>query len=304
MEELRNKTKRKYTFAEIFSKFCMILFGVIMGLLSLVTILILVWALLTALRSYESLYESAIGLPEGLPWEWEWKNFTKAFEGARVRIPTQHRDASLIEMFGNSVLYAVVGAVFSTLVTCISGYIFARFNYWFSSVMVTIAIVTMSIPIVGALPSQLQMLNILRLDGSYLGIWLMNSGYGGLYFLVFYGVFKAFPTGFIEAAEIDGASNMRILFMIVLPVVKTTILTVILLRFITFWNDYQTPNIFAKEYPTAAMGLFQYNHAPTTPATLNEKIAGSTLLILPIVVLFLLFHEKLMGNLTAGGMKE
>ena len=298
------KAKREYTFAEIFSRVCMILIGTAIGLLALFTVLILIWTLLTSFRSYEDVYNSAIGLPKGMPWDWEWGNYTKAFDGVRVRIPQEHREATLMEMFGNSIVYSVVGAVSSTMVMCVSAYIFARFNYKFSHIMVTIAIITMAIPIVGAMPSQLQILKTFGLDNSYMGIWLMTASYGGLYFLVFYGVFKAFPSGFIEAAEIDGASNMRILLTIVFPVVKTTIFTIILLRFITLWNDYQTVNIFAKNTPTAAIGLFQYNLAPKTPTTLSEKIAGSMLLILPILALFLLFHNKLMGNLTVGGMKE
>ena len=125
-----------------------------------------------------------------------------------------------------------------------------------------------------------------------------------MYFFVFLSIFKGIPNAFAEAAKIDGASHFRVFVLIMLPLVKTTFFTVLLIRFIEFWNDYQTPLIYLPSFPTVARGLFAFNLSTANEiASVPGKLAGAMVMLLPILVVFVLFHKRLMGNLTMGGLK-
>ena len=136
----------------------------------------------------------------------------------------------------------------------------------------------------------------------------MRANFLGLYFLVFYDVCKALPTSFSEAAKIDGANNFQIFFQIALPLLKNTFLTILLIRFVFFWNDYQTPMVFMPSYPTIAIGLntimntnadpLHFDHTP-----IPSRMAAVVMTALPVCVLFAIFQQRLLGNLTVGGVK-
>ena len=109
---------------------------------------------------------------------------------------------------------------------------------------------------------------------------------------------------YTEAAKIDGAGNLAVLLRIILPLVRNTFFTVMLINFIAFWNDYQTPLIYMPSYPTIALGMFYM--ASTTEnglSTVPMRMTGAMLMLIPILVLFLCFHKRLLGNLTVGGIK-
>ena len=108
-----------------------------------------------------------------------------------------------------------------------------------------------------------------------------------------------------EAAKIDGANNLSILVQIMLPLVFNTFMLIILINFITFWNDYYTPLIYLKSYPTLAYGLQEFwllTKQDTASSTV--KLAACMIVFVPIFVLFIFFSDKLIGNISMGGIKE
>ena len=215
------------------------------------------------------------------------------------------RRVTLPQMFLYSILYALGSAVAATIIPCVTAYACARFPFKFSKVLYTVVIVAMIIPTVGNLPSELQMVVNLKLYNKIYGLWLLKANFLGMYFLVFYGVFKSFPASFTEAAKIDGASNWTIMVKIAFPLVMNVMSTVLLINFINFWNDYQTPLLYMPAYPTVAYGLFQLNMGAVRGKMANvpAKMAASLLVVIPTVVLFIIFQGKLLGSLTVGGVK-
>lgn len=215
------------------------------------------------------------------------------------------RTVTLPQMFLYSILYALGSATAATIIPCVTAYACARFPFKFSKVLYSIVIVAMIIPTVGNLPSELQMVVTLKLYNKIYGLWLLKANFLGMYFLVFYGVFKSFPASFTEAAKIDGASNWTIMVKIAFPLVMNVMSTVLLINFINFWNDYQTPLLYMPAYPTVAYGLFQLNMGAVRGKMANvpAKMAASLLIVIPTVVLFVIFQGKLLGSLTVGGVK-
>ena len=122
-----------------------------------------------------------------------------------------------------------------------------------------------------------------------------------------YASFKVLPKDYAESAFIDGASEFRVFWNIMLPLVSTMLGAVFLLYFISYWNDYQVPMVFLPSMPTAALALANYTSGKgieAAAAGISVQIAGGVLVFIPVFAVFLVFRKKLMGNLTEGGIKE
>lgn len=302
MNAVMKKSKEKH---ESFSVITVIML-VVLCLYALSMFIVLAWAIMTAFKDNDDFRLNVIGLPKKLVW-----NFSYIFKMFRIRVktPTGAAYATMGMMYVNSVLYAVGCAFFKVMVTCITAYMCARFPYKFSKVVYTTVIVAMVMPIVGALPSEISMAQTLGIYDTVWGMWIMKSNFLGMYFLVFYNVFKTFSTGYVEAAKVDGASNMRVLIQIVMPLVMNTIFTVLIIDFIIYWNDYQAPLIYMPSHPTISYGAFRliFNSKDATGgnnlSTMPYRMTIAILMVLPIMVVFLAFHKRLLGNLTVGGLK-
>lgn len=215
------------------------------------------------------------------------------------------------QMYGYSILYSVGCAVTATFVPCITAYCCSKFPCKLSKIVVATVIVCMSLPIVGSLPSEIKVAKFVGLYDTWYGMWVMKANFLGLYFLVFYAAFLSVSNTYSEAAKIDGAGNFRIFFTIILPLVKNTLFTVMLIKFIEFWNDYQNPLIYMNGYPTVAVGLYSLittndpqkvastGYANTDP----QRMAAAMTVLFPILVVFITFQKKLLGDLTIGGVK-
>lgn len=276
---------------------------VVLILYAVSLLLPLCWATITSFKAQPDFRINVIGLPK----KWVW-NFGTVFNGFMIPVTSTDggRYVGMLEMYFNSILYAVGCAVCKTLTLCITAYCCARFPYKFSKVVHTVVIVTMVLPIVGNLPSEISVARSLGLYDHVWGQWIMKCSFLGMYFLIFYSIFKALPNGYTEAAKVDGAGNFRILLQIVLPLVRNTLFTVVLIMFIDYWNDYQVPLVYMPTHPTVAYGLFYLantDNAGNHLSTIPMRMAGSIMMLVPTIILFLCFHKRLLGNLTMGGLK-
>lgn len=293
--------KQKLMGKKTFSPFYIILL-IILALYVISLFVPIFWALMTSLKTYdEVLYE-----PLAFPKEWAFSNYVEAFEHLYVPVMNAqgNRNVYLLEMFLYGLLYAGGCAFCATSMTCVASYLTARFQYKFSKIVYAVIIVTMILPIVGALPSEIELSHLIGTYDSMIGLWIQKATFLGMYFLVFHAIFKSVPKDYEEAASLDGAGNLMIFLRIMLPLVSKTFLVVFLLKFIEFWNDYQVPMLFLPSSPTVAYGMFYFNFAPRSSTSgMHMKMAGGFLLVIPILILFLIFRNKLIGNIAIGGLK-
>ena len=281
---------------------------IVLAVYAISVLALIFWGLFTALKTQPEFRADKVGLPNGWPWEWEWSNIWYLFNNFNMVITTDtvaNKVISFWEMLFNTVWYAVGGAVISTMVTCIVAYLTTNFDYRLSHITTTLVIVVMMLPIVGAYPSEMQILKGLGLYNSRIGPWIQKFNFLGMYFLVFQATFKSTSKEYAEAACIDGASEMQILLKIMIPIVRNTIFTIIILNFVALWNDYQSPLLYFPDYPTLAYGLyfitaFGLNEMSTTPM----RLSGAVVVLLPVLILFLVFRNRILGNVTMGGVKE
>lgn len=241
------------------------------------------------------------------PKAWSLMNYKTAWIYSYVPVYRDNQPTlyfNIVQQFGNSLLYSIGCAAAATFVPCLVSYIVARYRYKFLEFIYAIVIVTMALPVVGSLPSEIQVSKALGIFDTFWGLWIMKANFLGVYFLVFYAQFKMIPKDYTEAAKIDGASNFRVMVQVIMPLAVSTISTVFLLTFIAYWNDYQIPMIYLPSHPVAAYGIYMfYNNKANQIQNTPTQLAGMWLTALPIIVVFLIFQDKLVVNMSIGGLK-
>ena len=162
----------------------------------------------------------------------------------------------------------------------------------------------MMIPIkLGIVPLFLLMKD-LGLTNSLWSLIFMYTAQGiPLSILILTGFFRTMPIELEEAARIDGASDLRILWNVLLPIMRPALATVVIINFIQAWNDFFFPLIFIsdemkKTIPVGMLSLFgEYS------ADWGSLFAGLTLSSLPMIVLFFIASKQFMEGMTAGAVK-
>ena len=295
MEKAEKKTKmsRKMDAFEI-------VLYVIVTIYCLSMIYVLLFGLINSLKDatdYE--WNNPFGLPSK-EFGWHFDNYAKMLTEFKV-FTLGGNEVYLMQVFFNSLFYAVFMSLFCMATQIITAYAIAKYDFRFKSVLYGVAVVVMLLPIIGSLASEVQMAEAFNFRNNLIGVCIMKCKYPGLYFLVFYATFKGLSWTYAEAAQIDGAGHFKIFIEIMLPLIRSTVFAVFILLFIEYWNDYYTPMVFLPESPTMSYGLFlfQTDNKASTPV----QLASCLMACLPILVVFVAFKDKIMSNVTLGGIK-
>lgn len=263
--------------------------------LSLLAAMPLVWMLSTSLKADDKVYTGASGtsfeLSSLIPNPPVWDNYPKALNAVPFDLYVQ-----------NTLLLCAVTVVGAVLSSSIVAYGFARLNFRLSKPLFGMLIATM------ALPGQVTMIPVFELFrkmgwyGTYLP--LMVPAFFGAPFFIFLltQFFKTLPEELAESARLDGASEFRIFWRIVLPLAKPALATCALFQFLGTWNDFMGPLIYINDPSkyTLAYGLQQFMSAFGGQWT--QLMAAAIVFTLPIIVLFF-FAQKtfIQGIATTGG---
>ncbi len=250
----------------------------------------------------------------GLPQQWLFSNFKKALEVFEYQNPLNGETVKLLPtvtssgfdcgIIINTLLYTVGGAFCATIVPCFVSYVVAKFDYKLSKILYGTVIVTMILPIVGNYPSMVNVMYELGIYDTFIGNWLQKSNFLGMYFLIFFAAYKSLPNDYMEAAYIDGASEWRVLLDIMFPLVKTIFLSIMIIHFVDIWNDYQTVLLYLPSHPTIALSVYMRATSNQALSAGTEiKMASCMIMVIPTIAIFAIFKDKLMGNLSMGGIK-
>ena len=317
------KAKKKFNIFNIL----LILVFVVLLLYSLSFILLIAWGFLTSLKSVIDFTDlgNVLGLPDPnlSKNELKFSNYLLVLNSFKFNVADKSYYSSIFGLVSkpkvetnfllliwNSAAYAVGGSLIHTMTTATVAFICAKYRFKYTEVIYTTALIVMMIPIVGAYPSELKLLQDLGLYNSYLGMWLQKMTFTGLYFFVFYAFFRGIPDSFIEAAEVDGASQFTIYLTIIMPLAIKILSTVMLLSFIDYWNNYQVALLYHPSYPTLAYGVFSMSTQTLNPNVQKgawdtpQKVAACMMLALPLIALFVIFRNKILGDVSMGGLKE
>lgn len=294
----KNRIKKR-TLRQIFP----LIFFVLLLIYCISLLIPMAWALMSSLKTRLDFRMDPLGFPTSFAWE----NYVSAFNALYIQVSAGAgvRNVYLLEMFGYTLAYAVGATIAATLAHMVVAYICAKYTrFRITKVLYTIVIVTMILPIVGSLPSEMQVVRTLGLYNNILGAWIMKATFLGTHFLIFYATFKGISWEYAEAAFMDGASHARVMFQIMFPLAKTTVSAIALLSFIGFWNDANMSMIYMPDIPTVAYGLFRFQFSTgQESSSITVQLAGCTIVMFPIFVLYMCFKKQLIGNIAIGGIK-
>ena len=299
--KIRTKSKNRISGHSVFWT----IVGIFLAVYAVSLFIPLIWGFISSFKGKIDFRLNMFGLPE----EWLFSNYASVLKYFFIKVESgaSFRNVYIPEMLLNSILYAVGSAFIQATVQFVMAYVAARFSkFKLSKIIYAIVIIGLIVPIVGSEASALSIAQHLNLKDRILGMYVMKSYFLGMYFLVFYETLKAFPKDYDEAARVDGASNLTIMLGIIAPLAKNTYFTIVLLLFVTYWNDYTTPMLFMPNVPTLSYGLYYFsdlsriNEVNTTPM----RLGACMMMLVPTLTLFILFHNKLLSNITIGGVKE
>ena len=205
-------------------------------------------------------------------------------------------------MFFNSIVLTTIGVGIGILLSCMTSYIIAKYPFKGSKFVYSMVVVCMMIPTTGSLSATYSLLNKTKLLNTFIGNFLMQGGFGGV-FLYLYAYFKSVSWTYAESAFIDGAGHARVFFQIMLPQVMGGVMAFFLISFISAWNDYFSQYLFLRSKPTIAVGLYLIVSKYKKNNNWPQIFAGATVVIIPTLVFFAIFSRKIMENTSVGGIK-
>lgn len=254
------------------------------------------WILMNSFKTTSEFAQSFMGWPQN----WTWENFAEA----AVFSNSTTNNYTIFQMMGMSVIVAGGGTLATVLTSSCASYVVAKYKFPGRSIIFGVVIFSLTVPIVGSLPSQIQLMRGMGLDQTVIGLIFLYSGGFGTNFLLLYSFFKNLSWTYVEAAKIDGASDVRIFFQIIVPMAKGPIIAVGILSLIGLWNDYFNPSIFLRNQPTIAYGIYYMQQTMLeTRGDYPLFFATIILTLIPILLVFCMFSKTIMENTAVGGLK-
>jgi len=266
--------------------------AVIYLVLAVFTIIFLMPFYITVMGSFKSfaeIFANVFGLPE----QWSLENYFNVIE----RI-------DFITAFRNSLIITVSSVIGLVLISSMAAYRIARVNNRFHRVLYFIFVSSMVVPFPAIMLPLIRTISTLQLFNTHIGVIMSYYGLGTAFAtILYYGFLKTVPADMEEAAAVDGCSQPRIYFSIVMPLLKPTTATLVVLNIIWFWNDFLLPAILLtrmnmRTIPLAISFLFDQFHSRWDMA-----MAAVVMCIIPVLIVFLSFQKFIVSGIAAGAVK-
>ncbi len=209
-----------------------------------------------------------------------------------------------IQYFGNSMLVASISAFLSTAIAVIGAYALTRLRFKGKGLLSRGILIVYMFPAVLLLLPLFTIMSRLHLTNSLPGLVLVYLALTlpvSLYMLGNY--FRSLPQELEEAGLVDGANRLKVIWHITLPLSLPAIATVMLYSFVIAWNEFLFAFVFLNDPDkfTLSPGLRYIYDSYHTPW--DKVMAASTIIALPVMILFIIFQSYLIKGLTAGGVK-
>ncbi len=258
-----------------------------------VTLTPLIWTISTSLKSVQQL---STWPPQWIPDPIMWSNYSEAL----TMLP-----------FGRyflNTMVLVVAAEIGSLVTCsFVAYGFARTEFPGREPLFLLLISTMLMPYIVRLVPLFVFYGEIGWLGTFLPLAVPDLlGRNAFYIFLLRQFFRGIPNDLSDAARIDGANDFRIWWSIVLPLSKPVLATVAIFTFQSTWDDFLGPLIYMGQNPdmrTLAVGLYQFRNAPGGENLMPYLMAVSTVMMIPILLIFGFGQRYLIQGVTMSGLK-
>ncbi|MFH8223081.1 carbohydrate ABC transporter permease [Streptomyces sp. NPDC018057] len=248
----------------------------------------LYWTLVAASHDQQRVLDSP---PPLVPGGKLWHNIQAAWE-----------QASLGKAIVNSVIVAGCITVATLFFCTLAGYAFAKMRFRGRGALMTAVIATLTIPPQLSVVPLFMLMSDIGWGGKLESVIFPTLvGAFGVFFMRQY-LLEALPYELVEAAKVDGASNIRIVWSVVLPAARPAMMVLGMLTFVQAWNDFFWPFLaLNQENPTLQVALGQLSASYTPDQSI--VMAGALVSTLPLLLVFIVFGKQIVGGIMAGAVK-
>ncbi len=263
--------------------------------------LLTVWALivlfpfyfmvLTSLKSFGAY--NAERVPNLLVSEPTFDNYREAF----TAVP-------LADYFLNTLIFTVLTTAIMLIVIVPAAFAFARLNFKGKDLLFTLFLSLMMIPSELVVITNFVTITNLDLRNTFTGL-ILPSVTSVFYIYLLKENFSQIPDNLYYAAKVDGTSDLKYLFRVMIPMCRPTIVTVTILKVIECWNSYIWPRLITDDeaYYLVSNGIQEIRESGFGRENIPAMMAAVVVISLPLIVVFLIFRKKIMAGVVRGGTK-
>ncbi len=249
------------------------------------------WMLLTSVKSYSAYNSEAV--PQFITLYPTLQNYIDAF----TAVP-------LARYFLNTVIFAVVTTALMLFVTILASFAFARLDFKGKNVAFTLFLALMMIPTELVVITNFVTITNMDLRNTFAGL-ILPSVASVFYIYLLKENFAQVPDELYYAAKVDGTSDMKYLMKVLVPICQPTIVTITILKIIECWNSYVWPRLITDDelYYLVSNGIQEIRENGFGRENIPAMMASVVVISVPLIVLFLVFHKKIMAGVARGGSK-
>ena len=283
-EQIEASAKQKKRLRTLFTDFVLVLWAVIV-------LFPFYWMLLTSVKSYGS-YNSEF-IPRLFTLSPTLENYGSAFS----QVP-------LGRYFLNTLVFTVITTALMLFVTVLAAFAFSRLRFRGRDLIFTAFLSLMMIPTELVVITNFVTITDLNLRNSILGL-ILPSVTSVFYIYLLKENFSQIPDELYYAAKVDGTSDFKYLWKVMIPICQPTIVTITILKVIECWNSFVWPRLITDDqnYFLVSVGIQEIRENGFGRENIPAMMAAVVVISLPLIALFLLFRKKIMAGVARGGTK-
>lgn len=271
-----------------------VLHNVLIAVLAFIWLIPIIWLICMSFSAYSGMDVSSF-----FPKEWSVVNYIKLFHPDSV--------AQFPRWFMNTFVIACFNCVISTLFVLMVAYATSVMRFPMRKPLMNIAVILNLFPGMLAMIAVYFTLKTFNLTNNYIGLILVYSASSGLGYLIAKGFFDTVPRALCESARIDGCSEARIFFQMVLPLSRPIVVYTVISSFLVPWMDFVYAKMIlnagiSSQY-TVAVGLFKMLDKSLINTYFTQFCAGGVLVSIPISILFVIMQKFYVEGVTGGAVK-
>ncbi|MCR5419706.1 MAG: carbohydrate ABC transporter permease [Lachnospiraceae bacterium] len=249
------------------------------------------WMILTSVKSY-STYNSEY-IPKFITLSPTIQNYITAF----TAVP-------LARYFFNTLIFTVFTTLIMMIVVILAAFAFARLDFKGKDILFSMFLSLMMIPNELVIITNYVTITDVGLRNTFLGL-ILPSVTSVFYIYLLKENFEQIPESLYKAAKVDGTSDLKYLWKVMIPISRPTIVTIVILKVIECWNAYVWPRLITddRNYYLVSGGIQEIRENGFGRDNIPAMMAAVVVISVPLVILFLIFRKKIMEGVARGGTK-
>ena len=283
-EEIELKSRRRNTIKNV-------IVYIFLAIWAIMVLFPFYWMILTSFKSY-SAYTSEY-IPKFFTLSPTFQNYIDAF----TAVP-------LAKYFLNTLIFTLATTGIMVVVTVLAAFAFARLDFKGKDLVFTLFLSLMMIPAELVVITNFVTITNWNMRNTFMGL-ILPSVTSVFYIYLLRENFAQVPDDLYKAAKVDGTSDFKYLTKVMLPICRPTIVTVIILKVIECWNSYVWPRLITDDqaYFLVSNGIQEIRENGFGRENIPAMMAAVVVISVPLIVIFLIFRNKIMEGVSRGGTK-